>query len=132
MTAIAGSCGKRMPTTSRGTGRNYCSERSLTPAWIFPASAASRRRTTSGTRQAGQERTEGPPALRAGGGRERGFRLPRARRISRWAGGFAAAAAVVVLAFIFGSHTSPAQASAEALVRDAMRVHQIPMDRCYL
>src|SRR5205807_1255747 len=78
------------------------------------------------------ERTEGASVLRADRGRKRVFRLLTARRIGRWAGGFAAAAAVVVLAFIFGSHTSPVQASAEALVRDAMRVHQIPMDRCYL
>src|SRR5947209_8133470 len=73
------------------------------------------------------ERADGASAIQTDRGRRRVFRLLTARRIGRWAGGFAAAAAVAVLAFIFGSHTSPAQASAEALVRDAMRVHQIPM-----
>src|SRR6185437_432171 len=67
------------------------------------------------------ERAQGAIGLRPDRGRQRIFRLPTARRIGRWAGGLAAAAAAVVLAFIFGSHTSPVQASAEALVRDARR-----------
>ena len=44
----------------------------------------------------------------------------------------AAAAAAVVLAFVFGSQVAPVRASAEAIVREAQRTHQIPVDRCYL
>jgi hypothetical protein len=78
------------------------------------------------------ERSDNTPGIPADRGRELVFQLPTARRIGRWAGGLSASAAVVVLAFLVGSRVSPVQASPEALVRDAMRVHQIPMDRCYL
>jgi hypothetical protein len=79
-------------------------------------------------------RSEGgdPPA--AGGAhtaRHRVLRLPAARPFRRLAWG-AAAAAAVVLAFVFGSQVPPVQAGAEAIVREAQRSHQIPVDRCYL
>ncbi len=51
----------------------------------------------------------------------------------RWALGIAAAAAVL-LAFAGGLYLIPpaAQASAEVLVRQAERTHDLPVDRCYL
>jgi hypothetical protein len=46
----------------------------------------------------------------------------------------AATAATVVLAFLGGHYfwPAPAKASAEAIVRDAQRTHDLPLDRCYL
>ena len=80
-------------------------------------------------------RSEGgdPPAASGGAhtARHRVLRFPAARPFRRLAWG-AAAAAAVVLAFVFGSQVSPVRAGAEAIVREAQRSHQIPVDRCYL
>jgi hypothetical protein len=50
----------------------------------------------------------------------------------RWLWGVAAAAAVVLLAFLGGLSLTPGQASAETLVLQAKRQHTLPVDRCYL
>jgi len=60
------------------------------------------------------------------------LRLPVARRVARWMGGLSAAAAAIVIAFLFGSQGSTAQASPESILRDAQKIHQLPLDRCYL
>src|SRR4051812_23301287 len=75
----------------------------------------------------------GPPAASGGAHTARGrvLRFPAARPLRRLAWG-AAAAAAVVLAFVFGSQVSPVRAGAEAIVREAQRSHQVPVDRCYL
>src|SRR3954454_8055162 len=74
-------------------------------------------------------------SMRSEGGdhtdRRRVLRFPAGRPFRRLAWG-AAAAAAVVLAFVFGSQMSPVQAGAEAIVREAQRSHQVPVDRCYL
>ena len=81
-------------------------------------------------------RSEGgdPPAASGGAptARRRVLRFPAARPFRRLAWGAAAAAAAVVLAFVFGSQVPPARAGAEAIIREAQRSHRIPVDRCYL
>src|SRR4051812_28438563 len=81
-------------------------------------------------------RSEGEdPTADSGGSqtaRRRVLRLPAARPYRRLAWAWAWAAAAVVLAFVFGSQVSPVQAGAEAIVREAQRSHQVPVDRCYL
>ena len=80
-------------------------------------------------------RSEGGDPPTASGGartaRHHILRFPAARPFRRLAWG-AAAAAAVVLAFVFGSQVSPVRASAEAIVREAQRIHRLPVDRCYL
>src|SRR4051794_27328767 len=79
-------------------------------------------------------RSEGGDSPAASGGahtvRHRVLRFPAARAFRRLVWG--AAAAAVVLAFVFGSQVSSVRAGAEAIVREAQRSHQIPVDRCYL
>src|SRR3954466_14934414 len=74
-------------------------------------------------------RSEGgdPPATSGGAhtARHRVLRLPAARPFRGLAWG-AAGAAAVVLAFVFGSQVSPVRASAEAIVREARRIHRLP------
>lgn len=55
------------------------------------------------------------------------------RRAFKWMGGLSAAAAAIVVAFILGSQgVNTAVASPETILRDAQKVHQLPLDRCYL
>ncbi|QOV91685.1 hypothetical protein [Humisphaera borealis] len=54
------------------------------------------------------------------------------RRVFKWMGGLSAAAAAIVVAFILGTQGTPAQASPETILRDAQKIHQLPLDRCYL
>jgi len=60
--------------------------------------------------------------------------VPRSRHRRRWLAGLGAAAALL-LAFLGGLLLSPSPAratSAEALVREAKKVHALPRDRCYV
>jgi len=86
-------------------------------------------------RRSMQSEAGDPPAASGAGGvhtaRRRVLPFPAARPYRRLAG-WAAAAAAVVLAFVFGSQVPPVQAGAEAIVREAQRSHQVPVDRCYL
>jgi hypothetical protein len=50
----------------------------------------------------------------------------------RWAGGLSAAAAAVLLGVFLLMPSTPAQASAEAIVREAQAAAAVPLDRCYL
>ncbi len=52
-------------------------------------------------------------------------------RLRRWVLALATAAAVLV-AFLGGHYLKPAQASPEAIVREARQAHALPIDRCYL
>jgi len=56
---------------------------------------------------------------------------PRLAGLRRWLLGLTAAAAVL-MAFLGGHYLKPAQASPEAIVREACQVHALPIDRCYL
>lgn len=58
-------------------------------------------------------------------------RAPRQKHWRRLAWVVAAAAALG-LAFLGGLQVGPVQASAETLVRAAQKVHQLPLERCYL
>lgn len=61
---------------------------------------------------------------------DHGQRHSRAWR-SRWSLGLLTAAAVL-LAFLGGLQWSPSRASAAVILREAQKVHLLPVDRCYL
>lgn len=51
------------------------------------------------------------------------------RRLGAWGLGTAAA---LLLAFLLGQHSGPAQASPQELIQEARKTYQLPLDRCYL
>lgn len=62
----------------------------------------------------------------------RPLRLPVAGRMAKWMGGLSAAAAAIVVAFVLGSQGTAALASPETILLESQKVHQLPLDRCYL
>src|SRR5688572_29606856 len=63
----------------------------------------------------------------------RTLRLPVGRRIARWVSGISAAAAAVVIAVLLATQgATTAQASPEAILREAQKQALVPRDRCYL